>query len=114
MINVEIVKNRIDLENQYRDLKLKIEQKETVLYYNYKNSDEGGKDRSAKDKIMDSLKMKDENLINLYVEFNDITCKLNNIKIVFGVLEDLVRRNDISLDYFKEYQDSLLDELGIM
>ena len=114
MINVEIIRNRVELENQYRDLKLKIEQKETVLYYNYKNTEEGGKDRSAKEKIMDSLKMQDENLINLYVEFNDVTCKLNNIKIVFGVLEDLVRRNDVSLDYFKEYQDSLLNELGIM
>jgi hypothetical protein len=85
-----------------------------VEYFNYKKTPEGAKDRSAKDKIIDQLKMDDDNWLMEEVELVNIQTELSSIKMIMEVLLTTLNRQDLPFENFVEYQDNLLTDLGIV
>ena len=53
MLDIKLLKLRVNLERSYKELKLELKQKELVQYASYKLANSS--DKSSKEKIIDSL-----------------------------------------------------------
>ena len=110
MIDVKLLKLRVNLERSYKELKLELKQKELVQYASYKLANSS--DKSSKEKIIDSLKLADDDWL---LQEEDLLAKEGNLKIVNLVIDTLQGtigvmsfHTEIDKDYFDRLQDDYL------
>jgi hypothetical protein len=110
MIDIRVLKLKIELERSYKELKLELKQKELVQYASYKLAN--AQDKSAKEKIIDSLKLADDAWL---LQEEELLAKEGHLKIVNLVIDTLQGtigamsfHKEIDKDYFDKLQDDYL------
>ena len=110
MLDIKILKLRVNLERSYKELKLELKQKELVQYASYKLAN--AQDKSSKEKIIDSLKLADDDWL---LQEEDLLAKEGNLKIVNLIIDTLQGtiwamsfHKEIDKDYFDNLQDDYL------
>ena len=110
MLDVMVLKLKIELERSYKELKLELKQKELVQYASYKLANP--QDKSAKEKIIDSLKLADDQWL---LQEESLLAKEGHLKIVNLVIDTLQStigamsfHKEIDKDYFDRLQDDYL------
>ena len=110
MLDIKILKLKIELERSYKELKLELKQKELVQYASYKLVNSS--DKSSKEKIIDSLKLADDQWL---LQEEELLAKEGHLKIVNLVIDTLQGtigamsfHIDIDKDYFDKLQDGYL------
>ena len=110
MLDIKLLKLRVNLERSYKELKLELKQKELVQYASYKLANSS--DTSSKEKIIDSLKLADDDWL---LQEEDLLAKEGNLKIVNLVIDTLQStigamsfHGEIDKDYFDRLQDDYL------
>ena len=110
MIDIKLLKLRVNLERSYKELKLELKQKELVQYASYKLANP--QDKSAKEKIIDSLKLADDDWL---LQEEELLAKEGHLKIVNLVIDTLQAtigamsfHKEIDKDYFDKLQDDYL------
>ena len=110
MLDIKVLKLRVNLERSYKELKLELKQKELVQYASYKLAN--AQDKSSKEKIIDSLKLADDDWL---LQEEDLLAKEGNLKIVNLVIDTLQStigamsfHKEIDKDYFDNLQDDYL------
>ena len=110
MIDIKLLKLRVNLERSYKELKLELKQKELVQYASYKLAN--GSDKSSKEKIIDSLKLADDDWL---LQEEELLAKEGHLKIVNLVIDTLQStigamsfHKEIDKDYFDKLQDDYL------
>ena len=110
MIDVKLLKLKIELERSYKELKLELKQKELVQYASYKLANSN--DKSAKEKIIDSLKLADDQWL---LQEEELLAKEGNLKIVNLIIDTLQStigamsfHKEIDKDYFDKLQGDYL------
>ena len=113
MIDIKILKLRVNLERSYKELKLELKQKELVQYASYKLANSS--DKSSKEKIIDSLKLADDQWL---LQEEELLAKEGHLKIVNLVIDTLQgtigamsMHKEIDRDYFDRLQDDYLEFL---
>lgn len=113
MINVKLIEQKIELERSYKELKLELKQKELVQYASYKLVN--AQDKSSKEKIIDSLKLADDQWL---LQEEELLAKEGHLKIVNLVIDTLQGtigamsfHKEIDKDYFDRLQDDYLEFL---
>lgn len=113
MINVKLIEQKIELERSYKELKLELKQKELVQYASYKLVN--AQDKSSKEKIIDSLKLADDQWL---LQEEELLAKEGHLKIVSLVIDTLQGtigamsfHKEIDKDYFDRLQDDYLEFL---
>ena len=110
MIDIKILKLKVNLERSYKELKLFLKQKEAVSYASYKLANSS--DKSAKEKIIDSLKLADDQWL---LQEEELLAKEGHLKIVNLVIDTLQGtigamsfHKEIDKDYFDKLQEDYL------
>ena len=110
MIKVEIFKAKVELESSYKELKLLLKQKESVKYAAFKA--ENLQDRSAKEKVIDSLKLEDDEWM---LQEENLLVKEGHLKTISLIVETLQNtlsamhsHPEIGMDYFLELQEGYI------
>lgn len=110
MLDVKLLKLRVNLERSYKELKLELKQKELVQYASYKLA--SPQDKSAKEKIIDSLKLADDDWL---LQEEELLAKEGNLKIVNLIIDTLQGtigamsfHTELDKDYFDRLQDEYL------
>ena len=110
MLDIKILKLRLNLERSYKELKLELKQKELVQYASYKLANP--QDKSAKEKIIDSLKLADDQWL---LQEEELLAKEGHLKIVNLVIDTLQGtigamsfHTELDKDYFDKLQDDYL------
>ena len=110
MLDIKILKLRLNLERSYKELKLELKQKELVQYASYKLANP--QDKSAKEKIIDSLKLADDQWL---LQEEELLAKEGHLKIVNLVIDTLQGtigamsfHTELDKDYFDKVQDDYL------
>ena len=110
MIDIKLLKLRVNLERSYKELKLELKQKELVQYASYKLAN--AQDKSSKEKIIDSLKLADDQWL---LQEEELLAKEGHLKIVNLVIDTLQStigamsfHKEIDKDYFDKLQDEYL------
>ena len=110
MLDIKLLKLRVNLERSYKELKLELKQKELVQYASYKLANP--QDKSAKEKIIDSLKLADDQWL---LQEESLLAKEGHLKIVNLVIDTLqstigvmANHKEIDKDYFDKLQDDYL------
>lgn len=110
MLDIRVLKLKIELERSYKELKLELKQKELVQYASYKLAN--AQDKSAKEKIIDSLKLADDQWL---LQEEELLAKEGHLKIVNLVIDTLQStigamsfHKEIDKDYFDNLQDDYL------
>ena len=110
MLDVKLLKLRVNLERSYKELKLELKQKELVQYASYKLAN--AQDKSAKEKIIDSLKLADDQWL---LQEEELLAKEGHLKIVNLVIDTLQStigamsfHIEIDKDYFDKLQEDYL------
>lgn len=110
MINPEYIFANAKLRNEIADLKIWLTDKEQCEYAQWK--EENPKDRTAMDKVLASLKSKEEN--NEWAIKEDELRKAeillttqNNIMEILKKLISSVTYDKMSIEKFEEYQDNM-------
>lgn len=110
MVDIKLLKLRVNLERSYKELKLELKQKELVQYASYKLANNS--DKSSKEKIIDSLKLADDQWL---LQEEELLAKEGNLKIVNLVIDTLQStigamsfHKEIDKDYFDKLQDEYL------
>ena len=113
MLDIKLLKLRVNLERSYKELKLELKQKELVQYASYKLANP--QDKSAKEKIIDSLKLADDQWL---LQEEELLAKEGHLKIVNLVIDTLQStigamsfHIEIDKDYFDKLQDDYLSFL---
>ena len=113
MLDIKILKLRVNLERSYKELKLELKQKELVQYASYKLANTS--DKSSKEKIIDSLKLADDQWL---LQEEELLAKEGHLKIVNLVIDTLQStieamsmHKEIDRDYFDRLQDDYLEFL---
>ena len=110
MLDIKILKLRVNLERSYKELKLELKQKELVQYASYKLAN--AQDKSSKEKIIDSLKLADDDWL---LQEEELLAKEGHLKIVNLVIDTLQStigamsfHKEIDKDYFDRLQEDYL------
>jgi len=110
MLDIRVLKLKIELERSYKELKLELKQKELVQYASYKLVN--AQDKSSKEKIIDSLKLTDDQWL---LQEEELLAKEGHLKIVNLVIDTLQGtigamsfHKEIDKDYFDRLQDDYL------
>ena len=110
MLDVKVLKLKIELERSYKELKLELKQKELVQYASYKLANSN--DKSAKEKIIDSLKLADDQWL---LQEEELLAKEGHLKIVNLVIDTLQStigamsfHTELDKDYFDKLQEDYL------
>ena len=110
MLDIKVLQLKIELERSYKELKLELKQKELVQYASYKLANSN--DKSAKEKIIDSLKLADDDWL---LQEEDLLAKEGNLKIVNLIIDTLQGtigamsfHKEIGKDYFDKLQEDYL------
>ena len=110
MLDIRVLKLKIELERSYKELKLELKQKELVQYASYKLAN--AQDKSSKEKIIDSLKLADDDWL---LQEESLLAKEGHLKIVNLVIDTLQGtigamsfHKEIDKDYFDKLQDDYL------
>ena len=110
MIDIKVLTLKVNLERSYKELKLFLKQKEAVSYASYKLANP--QDKSAKEKIIDSLKLADDQWL---LQEEELLAKEGHLKIVNLVIDTLQGtigamsfHKEIDKDYFDRLQDDYL------
>lgn len=110
MLDIKLLKLRVNLERSYKELKLELKQKELVQYASYKLANSS--DKSSKEKIIDSLKLDDDQWL---LQEEELLAKEGNLKIVNLIIDTLQGtigamsfHKEIDKDYFDRLQDDYL------
>ena len=110
MLDIRVLKLKIELERSYKELKLELKQKELVQYASYKLAN--AQDKSAKEKIIDSLKLADDQWL---LQEEELLAKEGHLKIVNLIIDTLQGtigamsfNKEIDKDYFDRLQDDYL------
>ena len=110
MLDVKLLKLRVNLERNYKELKLELKQKELVQYASYKLANSS--DKSSKEKIIDSLKLADDQWL---LQEDELLAKEGHLKIVNLVIDTLQAtigamsfHKEIDKEYFDRLQDDYL------
>ena len=110
MLDIKLLKLRVNLERSYKELKLELKQKELVQYASYKLANP--QDKSAKEKIIDSLKLADDQWL---LQEEELLAKEGNLKIVNLIIDTLQStigvmsfHKEIDKDYFDKLQEDYL------
>ena len=90
------------------ELKLWLEQKEIVEYYEWK--EENPKDRTAMDKVVAQLKMNDDNWLLKEKEYLEIKSRYDYLNSIYQTFLCLSSRSDIGLKKILNLVDNLLVE----
>lgn len=113
MIDIKILKLRVNLERSYKELKLELKQKELVQYASYKLANPS--DKSSKEKIIDSLKLADDAWL---LQEEELLAKEGHLKIVNlvtdtlqGTIGAMSFHKEMDKDYFDKLQDEYLEFL---
>ena len=113
MLDIKLLKLRVNLERSYKELKLELKQKELVQYASYKLAN--AQDKSSKEKIIDSLKLADDDWL---LQEEELLAKEGNLKIVNLVIDTLQGTigamslsKEIDKDYFDKLQEGYLSFL---
>ena len=113
MLDIKLLQLRVTLERSYKELKLELKQKELVQYASYKLAN--ASDKSSKEKIIDSLKLADDDWL---LQEEELLAKEGNLKIVNLVIDTLQAtigamsmHKEIDRDYFNRLQDDYLEFL---
>ena len=113
MIDIKLLQLKIELERSYKELKLELKQKELVQYASYKLAN--AQDKSAKEKIIDSLKLADDAWL---LQEEELLAKEGHLKITNLVIDTLQStigamsfHKEIDKDYFDKLQDEYLEFL---
>ena len=113
MLDIKLLKLRVNLERSYKELKLELKQKELVQYASYKLAN--AQDKSSKEKIIDSLKLADDEWL---LQEEELLAKEGHLKIVNLVIDTLQGtigamsfHIEIDKDYFDKLQDDYLEFL---
>ena len=113
MLDIRVLKLKIELERSYKELKLELKQKELVQYASYKLAN--AQDKSAKEKIIDSLKLADDAWL---LQEEELLAKEGHLKIVNLVIDTLQStvgamsfHKEIDKDYFDKLQEDYLEFL---
>ena len=108
MLDIKILKLRVNLERSYKELKLELKQKELVQYASYKLAN--AQDKSAKEKIIDSLKLADDDWL---LQEESLLAKEGHLKIVNLVIDTLqgtIRAMSLQKEIDNEYCDKLQED----
>ena len=110
MIDIKVLQLKIELERSYKELKLELKQKELVQYASYKLANSS--DKSAKEKIIDSLKLADDQWL---LQEEELLAKEGHLKIINLIIDTLqgtigamANHKEIDKDYFDRLQDDYL------
>ena len=110
MLDVKLLRLKIELERSYKELKLELKQKELVQYASYKLANNS--DKSSKEKIIDSLKLADDQWL---LQEEELLAKEGHLKIVNLIIDTLQGtigamsyHKEIDKDYFDRLQDDYL------
>ena len=113
MLNIKLLQLKIELERSYKELKLELKQTELVQYASYKLANP--QDKSAKEKIIDSLKLVDDQWL---LQEEELLAKEGHLKIVNLIIDTLQGtigamsfHKEIDKDYFDKLQDDYLSFL---
>lgn len=113
MINVKILMLKVNLERSYKELKLFLKQKELVSYASYKLANSG--DRAAKEKIIDSLKLaddewllKEETLLSKEGQLKTVSLVIDTLQATIGAMS---LHKEINIDFFDNLQEDYLEFL---
>lgn len=113
MLDIRVLKLKIELERSYKELKLELKQKELVQYASYKLVN--AQDKSSKEKIIDSLKLADDQWL---LQEEELLAKEGHLKIINLVIDTLQAtigamsmHKEIDRDYFDRLQDDYLEFL---
>ena len=108
MLDVKLLKLRVNLERSYKELKLELKQKELVQYASYKLANP--QDKSAKEKIIDSLKLADDQWL---LQEEELLAKEGNLKIVNLIIDTLqgtIGAMSLHIELDKDYFDKLQED----
>ena len=110
MLDIKLLQLRVTLERSYKELKLELKQKELVQYASYKLAN--ASDKSSKEKIIDSLKLADDDWL---LQEEELLAKEGHLKIVNLVIDTLQStigamsfHTELDKDYFDKLQDDYL------
>lgn len=110
MLDIRVIKLKIELERSYKELKLELKQKELVQYASYKLAN--AQDKSSKEKIIDSLKLADDDWL---LQEEELLAKEGHLKIVNLVIDTLQGtigamsfHKELDKDYFDKLQEEYL------
>ena len=110
MIDIKILKLKVNLERNYKELKLFLKQKELVSYASYKLNN--SQDKSAKEKIIDSLKLADDEWLLKEEELLSKEGQLKTVSLVIDTLQGTIGamsfHKEIDKDYFDRLQHDYL------
>ena len=113
MIDIKLLRLRVNLERSYKELKLELKQKELVQYASYKLAN--AQDKSSKEKIIDSLKLADDEWL---LQEEELLAKEGHLKIVNLVIDTLQStigamsfHIELDKDYFDKLQEDYLEFL---
>ena len=113
MINVKILMLKVNLERSYKELKLFLKQKELVSYASYKLANP--QDKSAKEKIIDSLKLADDEWLLKEEELLSKEGQLKTVSLVIDTLQGTIgamsMHKEINIDFFDNLQEDYLEFL---
>ena len=113
MINVKILMLKVNLERNYKELKLFLKQKEAVSYASYKLAN--SQDKSAKEKIIDSLKLADDEWLLKEEELLSKEGQLKTVSLVIDTLQATIgamsMHKEINIDFFDNLQEDYLEFL---
>lgn len=113
MIDIKVLTLKVNLERSYKELKLFLKQKEIVSYASYKLANP--QDKSAKEKIIDSLKLADDEWLLKEEELLSKEGQLKTVSLVIDTLQATIgamsMHKEIDRDYFDRLQDDYLEFL---
>lgn len=96
----ELVNTKFEIETKVAELNLWLSQKSTIEYYNYLQN--GGNARTAKDKVIDEIKVNDETWMLKEEEYK-------KLKVYLTYLTDCIK----VLEYVEDIDSFLLEIKGI-
>ncbi len=103
----EVVNSKFAVAKRASELKLWLSQKASVEYFNYINN--GGNARTAKEKVLDELKMKEENTLWLQKEQD-----YEQARIIYTYLVDCLNVANNLLSAGELYTETLNEFLNII
>lgn len=95
MIDIKILKLKVNLERSYKELKLFLKQKELVSYASYKLAD-------------DEWLLKEEELLSKEGQLKTVSLVIDTLQATIGAMS---MHKEIDRDYFDRLQDDYLEFL---
>lgn len=108
----DIIKIKYNVTSERDSLKLKLEQKELVEYYNWKSKDENASSREAMDKVVAKLKLEDTSWL---LEEERLIELKNKATLVGNIYEVLLANlnHGMSLELVERLGDNYIDDFKL-